>query len=1045
MIQNMNGKQQFLPDSHESRSVSSVDHRQTSKTKNRMLRHEGKVRSLQPTGVIYLGGTGANIGSMRDAISSKLENCDEFVRSLVIDTDPASQSGSPKGVSFSDREFLHVNPSRVRAVTENIKRHHSLSKLIGLDDPNSLAFHQTLVTENTAHAGQVRPYGCLATHSDWLAIKVACKRLIADLVGDLSSLEQQLASENRILIRKNISIHLVCSVAGGTGSSMALPVAAIIRELTKEIPCEIIATLIMPSAFDSVLEGKADQSTRVLANAYATLLEFEAARTGLLGREGIRLGVPVEDQCVVVPGLFNHMFLVGRYQANGKDLKTLEAVYDSVALFLAGIMRTEIADRVAADDANEVSLKRLSPDPVTKQPRHVSSLGAKAISINVDRISKNFAARQVAEMLQAAIGTAELKDSESRSDAFLTNPLGNNTISLDIQSFSSKVFQLCPAQPEAAVSRGVFRASRGDKRLYHANRHFVEKVGKVKSQFEQTQVVTNESKIAEVVGALVKQIKVSLTTMLANQSEALGYRSVVQTCKLLAKHLESRIASVQAQSESDLIAAKKKAEQLAEQLVPMGSLSLKFWTSNARQDKIAALLQAALASALMSQIKSGLHRLLISLRQTTAEILVDYERLLVGSTSLLDKVDGIVQATAGGKSLTTASFAELDLSNEEIDSQLYQEARLTTSELTSNLAKVFQCKDNSIVGLLAGDTKLVEVAVASMQEHFAEFLSGVSVVDVLAALLNDPRTHAGTMARLQHLLQGCQPLWTAESGQLGLEFSDSLMIGLPASGSRDNYQTVREAIEALGPQSARANGQYSGTVTFVDTGDLTRVYAIRRVSGACYHYLSEVRRAKLAYDQWNRMGGHSVHIFNSGIVAKMPSLIPTESVDEGELAFSLGVAFGWIASRGAYWYQNLTHEERGNFVCRLSSQWNCIAFRDQAFDPSSSSLSALVQVGRISYESRNDPEPSERLGQGMDEAFESVTNNGEIIEGIMKAFDALRTAAGDIRVVEDLERYCGELRKRTRASDTNYALVCQMVERLSYLANRLRSDNATSS
>ena len=120
-------------------------------------------------------------------------------------------------------------------------------------------------------------------------------------------------------------------------------------------------------------------------------------------------------------------------------------------------------------------------------------------------------------------------------------------------------------------------------------------------------------------------------------------------------------------------------------------------------------------------------------------------------------------------------------------------------------------------------------------------------------------------------------MWVAESGQLGVEFSDRILIGLPAADVPENRELVEQAIRSLSKSRAHANGQYSGEIQIVKTADRARVYGIRRTAGACWYYLPEIRQAKRAYDAWLEQGGHSVHIFNPRLVAKMGTLLPNLS------------------------------------------------------------------------------------------------------------------------------------------------------------------------
>jgi hypothetical protein len=93
------------------------------------------------------------------------------------------------------------------------------------------------------------------------------------------------------------------------------------------------------------------------------------------------------------------------------------------------------------------------------------------------------------------------------------------------------------------------------------------------------------------------------------------------------------------------------------------------------------------------------------------------------------------------------------------------------------------------------------------------------------------------------------------------------------------------------------------------------------------------------------------------------------------------------------------------------------------------------------YDSKKDPEKAARIGQGFEEAYETVVNNGELIEKILEAFDTIRTNAGDLVVIQDLEAYIVSLKERSKPKDGNYKLVMRMVDVLGTMVANMRSEN----
>ena len=357
----------------------------------------------------------------------------EFAIEAWLTPGKADQSGAAGCPSFADHEFVHVKTGRVRNVIENPTAHKLIVERTGIDDPDQAAFHERLIHEGTAQAGQVRSFGYLALLSDFTSVKTALKNAISSLNGVYSSLEKQLGSNNRILVRRRMTIFVVFSNAGGTASSMALAVMAILRALTKGMPVEIVAVMIMPSTFDSVMDGKPEQAVRIGATAFATMLELDAARDGFFNRQQILIGPDDRNETSVPAGLFNQLFVAGRYLADGRDLQTPEAVYDAVALHLAAVIGTEISDRVEAEDANQATLRGLTPDPMTGRSRYVSAMAAQALALPVGRIAKHCASRQLIDFInQAVVGDSIAQDSiDAQRDGWMSQPLANDPVAID--------------------------------------------------------------------------------------------------------------------------------------------------------------------------------------------------------------------------------------------------------------------------------------------------------------------------------------------------------------------------------------------------------------------------------------------------------------------------------------------------------------------------------------------------------------------------------------------------------------------------------------
>ena len=135
-------------------------------------------------------------------------------------------------------------------------------------------------------------------------------------------------------------------------------------------------------------------------------------------------------------------------------------------------------------------------------------------------------------------------------------------------------------------------------------------------------------------------------------------------------------------------------------------------------------------------------------------------------------------------------------------------------------------------------------------------------------------------------------------------FSDMVIVGTPDDDSVQVTENLATAIERS-KAALNEDPRYQAEIDRVTTHDPHRIYAVRLSHGGRPHYLVAWDRYKRAYRAWRKKQAHPIHVLCQRHVAKMPSLEPIESGSEGDTAFALALAYGWIAKRGAYYYFNL--------------------------------------------------------------------------------------------------------------------------------------------
>jgi len=227
-----------------------------------------EVRNINPTLLIGLGGTGREVLTrVRRDFVQKYDNIRNFpiVGYFLVDTDETSQHYTPglkslldQKIDFSQDEFYKATITNVSQFTQRLNLYPHIAEWLypNLSDIGDLK----------EGAGAIRPYGRLAFF-------VHQRNIRTNITNTLKSIRSPenisiMAEKHNINCGNSVSAYIVCSIAGGTGSSMFLDMAFTLKDITKAegMSIEIIGFLVMPGLY-----GKDSHA----ANGYAALKELE--------------------------------------------------------------------------------------------------------------------------------------------------------------------------------------------------------------------------------------------------------------------------------------------------------------------------------------------------------------------------------------------------------------------------------------------------------------------------------------------------------------------------------------------------------------------------------------------------------------------------------------------------------------------------------------------------------------------------------------------------------------------------------------------------
>ncbi|MGQ9523773.1 MAG: tubulin-like doman-containing protein [Armatimonadota bacterium] len=257
-----------------------------------MITHENHSEkiTLQRSIVIGIGGTGGEvIRILRELIVSKFGALDRLpiVKFLYLDTDTApvrepsvpwasappkaSYEGCPEcgkhaqvDISLSGHEVIDLQVPNCDGLYAGIREgshpHYSWFSLEQLES----------IPNVTKGAGTIRQLGRLCFWQHRARIENALRAQLQDLNSVAKA--DYMRSEHKIELEPGVSVYIVTSLAGGTGSGCFLDMAYLARRIVDETNVqganEFVGYLVMPTAFAQVAGANA------LANGYAALKEL---------------------------------------------------------------------------------------------------------------------------------------------------------------------------------------------------------------------------------------------------------------------------------------------------------------------------------------------------------------------------------------------------------------------------------------------------------------------------------------------------------------------------------------------------------------------------------------------------------------------------------------------------------------------------------------------------------------------------------------------------------------------------------------------------
>jgi hypothetical protein len=346
-----------------------------------------------------------------------------LIRFLFVDCDQGAFTSQPELADVQDAEKVALFIRNPRKILQEVRQGIG-EELAKWQDwlPEQL---DVGILNQARGAGGIRPVGRFALFASLPEVW----RQLTSALRDILAIEQQLRTTLRdqaeqVQVTVHYSeprIYIIGSLCGGTGSSLFLDIAVLVRHCLHQIAPDaqpyIVGVFFLPSVFanEPNLRSKPTFLPILQANGYAALKELEHFCDGkALQNQPFIFRYPhqeIGDVTVNAP-VYDEAFVVEDGTPDGRHLNSKEEVFEMVARSLLVDIGSPFGSRLRSERANIETELRNNLCPLTKKARLIHSLGMTSVAVPIDEIVKRGASQWLRRLLTDHVLGQELSASE---------------------------------------------------------------------------------------------------------------------------------------------------------------------------------------------------------------------------------------------------------------------------------------------------------------------------------------------------------------------------------------------------------------------------------------------------------------------------------------------------------------------------------------------------------------------------------------------------------------------------------------------------------
>lgn len=374
---------------------------------------------VKPSIIIGLGGTGTEIClKLKTLINEKAGNDFPLAKFLIFDTDITDVRTNAQNETvatnqvkalFTPSEFYHLKVKDVAGIIKNADKHPHIFSWFSKDFEAG---------DILSGANQIRMIGRFALYWNMQYVVDAINRVKKEVA---SIKNKTTLGERGFEIQDGISVYILTSLCGGSGSGMFLDLGYLIREYVEG--AEVNGCFVMPSAF------QIEQQNSIEANAYAALKELDYFMSG--GEFKFDIG-PLAEPKVIKSKPYDRCYLVDSWTEACRHLEGVDNIAQIAAnsvfydfMTVSGKKHRSLIDNVKYKFANKICDKTTA----------YSSFGLASIVFDNVKVKNTCASILAEDFFGGIIKPFEKKDVKTRILEFIRINKINEELTDDVINF----------------------------------------------------------------------------------------------------------------------------------------------------------------------------------------------------------------------------------------------------------------------------------------------------------------------------------------------------------------------------------------------------------------------------------------------------------------------------------------------------------------------------------------------------------------------------------------------------------------------------------